>query len=144
MNDASLKEYVALTTSKPCDFEVDGKVTSSPMGHQGWTVILPNRRHDEIGAVQSMLWMRRYIECEQANVPSADLTVAPLRLPDRSVLLASVYVEGGSGAALDGTMSLLNKAIYTAQLRGGPRLDIVVTNDFNRYDQLWGGDIALP
>jgi hypothetical protein len=77
-------------------------------------------------------------------VPSADLTVALLRLPDRSVLLASVYVEGVNGAALDGTIDLLNEAIHTAQRRSGPRLDVVVASDFNRHDQLWGGDEVRP
>jgi hypothetical protein len=48
------------------------------------------------------------------NVPLADLTVALLRLPDRSVLLALVYVEGRNSIALDGTIDLLNEAIHTA------------------------------
>jgi len=91
-----------------------------------------------------MLWVRRDVECKQVNVPSADLTVALLRLPDRSVLLASVYLEGGNGAALDGTMDLLNEAIHTAQRRSGPRLDVVVAGDFNRHDQLRGGDEVRP
>jgi hypothetical protein len=34
-----------------------------------------------------MLWVRKDVECEQVDVPSVDLTVALLRLPDRSVLL---------------------------------------------------------
>jgi hypothetical protein len=69
-------------------------------------------------------------------VPSADLTVALLRLPDRSVLLTSVYVEGVNDTALSGTMRLLDDAVSTAQRRGSPRLDVVVAGDFNRYDQL--------
>jgi hypothetical protein len=87
-----------------------------------------------------MLWVRRDIEFEQVSAPSADLTVALLRLPDRSVLLASVYVEGANEAVLSGTMRLLDDAVSTAQRRSGPRLDVVVASDFNRYDQLWGGD----
>jgi hypothetical protein len=71
------------------------------------------------------------------------ITVALLQLPDRSVLLASVYMEGGNIAALTGTMSLLNEAIHIAQRRGGPRLDVVVTGDFNRHNKLWGGDEVL-
>ena len=90
-----------------------------------------------------MLWVRKDIECEQVSVPSADLTVALLRLPDRSVLLASVYVEGANVVALSEAISLLDTAISTAQRRGGPRLDIVVAGDFNRHDQLWGGDGVL-
>jgi endonuclease/exonuclease/phosphatase family metal-dependent hydrolase len=63
---------------------------------------------------------------------------------DRSVLLASVYVEGANDAALSGTMRLLDDAVSTAQRRGGPRLDVVVAGDFNRHDQLWGGDEVSP
>lgn len=121
MNDANLKECAALLISEPHVWEMDGKVTTSP---------IPSERHDARWAVRSMLLVRRDIECEQVSVPSADLTVAVLRLPDRSVLLASVYVEGSNAAALDRTMDLLTKAIRTAQRRGGPRLDVVVAGDF--------------
>jgi hypothetical protein len=144
MNDVNLKEYAALMISEPYVFEMDGKVTTSPMGHQGWTVIPPSKRHDGRWAVRSMLWVRKDVECEQVDVPSADLTVALLRLPDRSVLLAPVYVEGSNVAALSGTMSLLNEAIHIAQRRGSLRLDVVVAGDFDRHDQLWGGDEVRP
>lgn len=144
MNDASLKEHTAFAISEPYVFETDGKVRTSPMGHQGWTAILPSHRHDGRRAVRSMLWVRKDIECEQVNVPSADLTVVLLRLPDRLVLLASVYVEGSNTAALSETMRLLDDVISTVQRRSGPRLDVVVAGDFNRHDQLWGGDGVLP
>jgi hypothetical protein len=45
MNDESLKDYTALVVSEPCALEVDGKLTTSLMGHQSWTAILPSRRH---------------------------------------------------------------------------------------------------
>jgi hypothetical protein len=122
MNDVNLKEFVALAISELYVFGKDGKVSTSPMGHQGWTAILPSERHDGRWAVRSMLWVRKDIKCEHVIVPSADLTVALLRLPGRSMLLASVYVEGGNTAALSGTMRLLDDAISTAQRRGGPRL----------------------
>ena len=144
MNDERLGGYAALVASEPYVFEMEGKVRTSPMGHQSWTAILPSERHSGRWAVRSMLWVRKDIECEQVRVPSADLTVILLRLPDRSVLLASVYVEGGSVAALDETIRLLDNAISEAHRHGGPRLDIVVAGDFNRHDQLWGGDEVLP
>lgn len=78
------------------------------------------------------------------SVPSADLTVVLLRLPDSAVLVASVRVEGANAAALGATMDLLAKAIHDSQHRGGPRLDIIIAGDFNRHDQLWGGDGVLP
>jgi hypothetical protein len=83
-----------------------------------------------------MLWVRRDIEFKQVSALSADLTVALLRLPDRLVLLASVYIEGANDAALSGTIRLLDDAVSTAQRRGSPRLNVVVASDFNRYNQL--------
>jgi len=93
--------------------------------------------------MRSMLWVRRDVECEQVSVPSADLTVVLLRLPDRSVLLASVYVEGSNTAALSEPMRFLDDVISTAQRRSGPHLDVLVAGDFNRHDQLWGEDGIL-
>lgn len=49
-----------------------------------------------------MLWVRSDLEVEQIPVPSAELTAAKIRLPDRMVLMVSVYVEGGSDEALEG------------------------------------------
>jgi hypothetical protein len=83
-----------------------------------------------------MLWVRRDIEFEQVSAPSADLTVALLRLPDRLVLIVSVYMEGANDVALSGTMRLLNNTVSTAQCRGSPCLNVVVASDFYRYDQL--------
>jgi hypothetical protein len=137
MNDVILQDYAALIISEPHVVEMNGMVITSPMGHQGWTAILPSERHEGRWAVRSMLWVRRDIEFEQVSAPSADLTVALLRLPDRSVLLASVYVEGVNDAALSGSMRLLDDAVSTAQRRGGPRLDVVLAGDFNRHDHRW-------
>lgn len=114
------------------------------MGHQGWTAILPSERHDGRWAVRSMPCVRRSIESEQVSVPSADLTLALLRLSDRSVRVASVYVEVGNAAALYATIGLLTEAIHNARRRDGARLRVVVAGDFNCHDQLWGGDEVLP
>lgn len=42
IEDPGLKEYTAAVVSEPYIFEMDGKVGISPMGHQGWTAILPS------------------------------------------------------------------------------------------------------
>jgi hypothetical protein len=55
MNDVSLKDYAALIVSEPHVVEMNGKVITSPIGHQGWTAILPSERHEGRWAVRSML-----------------------------------------------------------------------------------------
>jgi hypothetical protein len=55
MNDVNLKGYTALVISELHALEIDRKVTTSLMGHQGWMAILPSGRHDGRWAVRSML-----------------------------------------------------------------------------------------
>lgn len=85
-----------------------------------------------------MLWIRKDIECEQLVVPSADITAALLRFPDRSVLLASVYVKGknANANALSEAMALLQALIGGTRRRIGTRVDIVLAGNFNRHDVL--------
>lgn len=91
-----------------------------------------------------MLQVCKDIKCEQVSVLSADLIVALLRLLDRLVLLILVYIEGSSAAALSRTIRLLDDTICIAQRYSSPHLDIIVASDFNRHDQLQGGDRMLP
>ena len=39
-----------------------------------------------------MLWVNKDVEAEQVPIRSPDITAAILRLPDRRVLVVSVYV----------------------------------------------------
>ena len=63
-----------------------------------------------------------------------DLTVATIRLPDRMVLMVSVYVEGGSDEALEGVVGELDRLIRRFRREIGTRIDIILVGDFNRYD----------
>ncbi|KAJ6436136.1 reverse transcriptase [Purpureocillium lavendulum] len=110
MNDVELKDYGVLAVSEPYARLVDGRVVTSPMWHSNWTKMIPTQQHDGPWPIRSMLWVRSDIEAEQLPIPSADLTAAVLRLPERDVLVVSV------------------------------RTDVVLIGDFNRHDLLWTGD----
>ncbi|OQE33235.1 hypothetical protein PENNAL_c0902G07885, partial [Penicillium nalgiovense] len=71
---------------------------------------------------------------------SPDLTAAVIRLPERLVFIASVYVEGGEASALSDACGRLRKAITKVRRDTGTVVEIMITGDFNRHDQLWGGD----
>ena len=100
MNDKQLKDFGVLAISEPYAWKTDNMVVTVPMGHPNWTKVIPTVQHEERWAVRSMLWIRKDIEAEQVSVQSADLTAAVLRLPDRSVLVVSVYIEGKNVEAL--------------------------------------------
>ncbi|EED13946.1 hypothetical protein TSTA_101820, partial [Talaromyces stipitatus ATCC 10500] len=51
------------------------------------------------------------VEAEQVPIESLDLTAAVIRLPERLIFMASVYMEGGDAQALRDTCNHLRKAI---------------------------------
>lgn len=70
------------------------------------------------------------------QIESPDLTVAVIRLPERLVLIASVYVEGREASALIDVYNYLRKAIIKVRRNIGAVVDIIIIGDFNRYNQL--------
>jgi hypothetical protein len=87
-----------------------------------------------------MLWINRDVEAEQLSIESPDLTAAVICLPERLIFMVLVYVEGGDAAALLEICDHLSKAITEVWRDIGTALEIITVGDFNRYDQLWGGD----
>ncbi|KAL2146425.1 hypothetical protein VTI28DRAFT_4178 [Corynascus sepedonium] len=80
--------------------------------------------------------VRSDIEAEQILVPSADITVALIRLPDQVVLVVSIYIEGGSDEALETATRELDRLIRRFRNGTGTRTDVIVAGDFNRHGQL--------
>ena len=140
MNDERLKEFAVLAISEPYAWTIENKVITVPMRHPNWTKMVPIVQREEKWAFRSMLWIRKDIEAEQVAVQSSDITAAVLRLPDRSILVASVYVEGSGTDALSSAINNLHQVIQETRNKIGTRVDVILAGDFNRHDQLWGGD----
>lgn len=70
------------------------------------------------------------------RIESPDLIAAVIRLPERLIFIASVYVEGGEASALSDTYNRLRKAIIKVQRDTGTVVEIIITGNFNRYNQL--------
>jgi hypothetical protein len=87
-----------------------------------------------------MLWVNKDVEAEQVPIDSPDLTAAVIRLPGRLIFMASVYVERGDAQALHDTCNSLREAITKVRRDTGTVVEIMIVGDFNRHDQLWGGD----
>lgn len=69
-------------------------------------------------------------------IESPDLTAAVIRLPERLIFIASVYVEGGEVSALIDAYDHLRKAIIKVRRDTGAVVDIIIIGDFNRHNQL--------
>lgn len=140
LNDEQLKDYGALAVTEPHARRINGQLVTSPMGHPNWTKMTPTEIREAGWPCRSMLWVRRDIEAEQIPVRSADLTAAKLHLPDRTIIMVSVYVEPNNPRALRETTTTLDELIRRSRCERGVRTDVILAGDFNRHDQLWGGD----
>jgi hypothetical protein len=113
LNDDSLKDFSVLAISEPYSWRAEG--TNSrvviPVCHQNWTKMMPTAVHDGRWPIRSMLWIRKDLEARQISVDSADITAAVLRLPDRSILIVSLYVPKANLTALQRILQLLQEVI---------------------------------
>ena len=87
-----------------------------------------------------MLWVNKDVEAEQVPIESPDITAAIIRLPGRLVFVTLVYVLGEDAQALRDICTHLRKAIVDTKRNASIVEEVVIAGDFNRHDQLWGGD----
>ena len=142
LNDDSLKDFSVLAISEPYSWrsKENNSTVVIPVQHHNWTKMIPTALHNGRWPIRSMLWIRRDLEARQIAVDSADITAAVLRLPDRSILIVSVYIPQSDLVALQQMLLLLQQVITSVSCQINTTLDILIAGDFNRHDQLWGGE----
>ncbi|KAK8000511.1 reverse transcriptase [Apiospora arundinis] len=102
--------------------------------------MVPSVRREGRWPIRSMLWVSKEVEAEQVPIESPDITAAVVRLPEHAILVASVYVPVEDPPALQEACRKLRTAIEVVRRRTGTAVEVVITGDFNRHDQLWGGE----
>ncbi|KAK0368729.1 hypothetical protein CLIM01_13913 [Colletotrichum limetticola] len=90
--------------------------------------------------IRSLLWVNNEVETEQVPIASPDITAAVVRLPDRRLLVASVYVPVQNPEMLRRAYNLLKQAIANVLGGTGERVDVLRVGDSNCHDYVWGGD----
>ncbi|KAM4067555.1 reverse transcriptase (RNA-dependent DNA polymerase) [Hirsutella rhossiliensis] len=121
VNDQQIEDAAVLAIQEPQARMINGRLLTTPMGHH-----------------------RNDLDAEQVPVESPDITAALLRLPERLVLVFSVYVQGFDDQALLETCAVLEEVTTNTRRSAGRVVNVVIMGDFNRHDQLWGGeDVAL-
>ena len=145
LNDRSLQSCDLLMISEPYVFLTDGSICSHAHAH--WTPLWPSQRHQPSGRMRpyrSMIWANKTtLPYRQIDIASPDITAVLLFTPSPTLAI-SVYVppEGGH----DGTRTLTRalEAIHHAHQRiqreHAEDIDLLIVGDFNRHDQLWGGN----
>ncbi|KAJ5901449.1 hypothetical protein N7495_001977 [Penicillium taxi] len=136
MNDEQTRDAAVLAIQEPQARRIHGRLLTTPMGHHKWTKMVPSTWREGRWAIRSMLWVNKEIEAEQVAIESPDLTAAVIRLPERLIFMASVYVEGGDASALNDACDHLRKAVAKVRRDTGAMVEVMIVGDFNRHDQL--------
>ena len=140
INDEEMQDATVLAIQEPQARRIQGRLLTTPMGHHKWTKMIPSTWREGRWACRSMLWVNKDAEAEQVPIQSPDMTAATVRLPDRLIFVASVYVPRDDPRALRDTCNMLRVAIQDTRRVANTVVDVVLAGDFNRHDQLWGGD----
>ncbi|EAQ90174.1 hypothetical protein CHGG_06793 [Chaetomium globosum CBS 148.51] len=144
MNDVAIEDATVIAIQEPQARRIQGRLLTTPMDHHKWTKMVLSTWKEGRWAIRSMLWVNKTVEAEQVVVDSQDITAAAIRLPERVVLVASVYVPGGDAEALKDTCENLRRVVAKTKLGAGTTVEVVVAGDVNCHDQLWGGDDVSP
>ncbi|KAI2886808.1 hypothetical protein CBS63078_10859 [Aspergillus niger] len=145
LNDQSLRNFDLLLISEPYGFTMkDHWKTHS---HHHWRPVFPTKvaRTAAEHSRGSMLWINRKITpIRQLNINSNNIT-AVIIPAERVFLAVSVYIPPGRGRAghesLEHHLSLIGQTIRGLQQDHRQPLDLLIVGDFDRHDQLWGGDL---
>jgi hypothetical protein len=140
MNDKEIRDATVLAIQEPQARRIQGQLLTTPMSHHKWTKMVPTTYREGRWAVRSMLWINKDVEAEQLMIESLDITAVMVRLPNRPIMVASIYVPGCDPQALRSTCNKLRNAITNIRRKAGTAVEVAIVGDFNRHDQLWGGD----
>ncbi|KAJ5117672.1 hypothetical protein N7448_011304 [Penicillium atrosanguineum] len=115
--------------------------------HPMLSSVLPVTRHPLPGGLRPhrcMIWVNNTtFPHRQIDVASADIAAVLLFTPS-PILTVSVYIPPGRGREGTSTLTQGLDAIRDARHRirceYGDNIDTLIVGDFNRHDQLWGGN----
>ena len=138
MNDESLKDHGLLLISEPSCFRLaDNGAVAPPTQHHVWTQFLPSEETVEGRfPIRSLIYVNKALRAQAVYIPSSDLTGVQVWVQERSILAISVCVPPNDQFALARTCRLIRD---TVRQRGHGH-EVIIGGDFNRHDQLWGGD----
>jgi ribonuclease HI len=144
LNDEDLKDFGLLLIQEPhCFLSDDKRPIASPMYHAYWTQFLPSEHATDRYPIRSLIWVHKDIHARQIPVASPDLTAVLIKIQERTILAISVYIPPiGPAARQDLTLriELIKSTINSATAQYTKEIELIIAGDFNRHDQLWGGD----
>jgi exonuclease III/ribonuclease HI len=147
LNDRSVQDFDVIMVTEPRIMDFDNQPVVHQ--HQHWNTVRPTliREDSVIHSFRSLMYVNKKTQFQQVPVPSSDIVAGLLKTNMQKILLMSVYIPWNShrtkeenDAALVQRLQAATTAWETAKEKWGADTQLLVGGDFNRHDQLWGGD----
>jgi hypothetical protein len=143
LNDTEFSDYSLMLVTEPYLFQnQDGDYVLVPQSHTYWNPILPDIPPAE-ARPRAMIWAHKSIKASPVKSTHRDLAGVIVETNGRRILAIATYVPAKDDredeelqSRLDQIRSLVTE---TRRNHSGP-VELVIGGDFNRHDQLWGGD----
>jgi hypothetical protein len=143
MNDETYKEYGLLMITEPYTFRKDQEEWQTiPQQHPIWIPVIPKHGDQDL-KFRAMIWVHKDVQFQEVETGSRDMAAVMLKSGSELVVAISIYVEKKSSAAdmeLAEAIRKIDEVIQKARRAVMEPVEILMTGDFNRHDQLWGGD----
>jgi endonuclease/exonuclease/phosphatase family metal-dependent hydrolase len=143
MNDEDLQDISIILVQEPSCFTTeDGQVVAAPTTHTAFQQFIPNKRHEELRfPIRSLIYASHQLRARQIEIQSPDITAIEVEAQGREILAFSIYMQGQWTSAEESRSQaerILNLIRIT--ILQFPTHEVIVAGDFNRHDQLWGGE----
>jgi hypothetical protein len=143
MNDTEFSKYSVILITEPYLFQNhEGEFVATPQYHTHWSPILPNTLSAE-ERPRAMIWTHKDIKIKPVKSTSSDLTAVLIEMNDRKILVIVVYVPAKSSSEdeeLHSRLDYIRSVVSETRQNHSEPVELVIGGDFNRHDQLWGGD----
>jgi hypothetical protein len=90
-----------------------------------------------------MIWVHKDVQFQELETGSRDLVAVFVKTEDQVIAAMSAYIEWKTSeedVELKNAIEKVEEVIRKARLTTTEAVEILITGDFNRHDQLWGGD----
>jgi len=143
MNDQNLQGFSLMLLTEPRLIQDDeGAWKAVPLVHQYWTPVLPGRDQENTRP-RAMIWTHKDLRARPVTTESTDLAAVLIETKTRTILAISIYVPKRTLVAdpeLHERLQEVKNIIDRTKRHHPTQIEVVVAGDFNRHDQLWGGD----
>jgi hypothetical protein len=142
MNDESLKEFSLLLLSEPHVYKDNDVWKAAPQTHQYWNPTLPNR-DDQNTRPRTMIWTHKDLKARPVPTNTTDLAAALIEIQHRTILVISAYIPHKTSVAdreLQERLRHIRDIVTQTRRHHTSQVELIIAGDFNRHDQLWGGD----